>query len=158
VGGPGPAGDLRTLFDEEYDAMVRLAYVLVGDAHDAEEIVQEAFVEVQQRWSGLLNPGGYLRTAVINGARRRGRRERRRREIVRRNHLQLAGETAAADIYDHTLQVLDALPESQRAALVLAYYGGLGSAEIAEAMGCRPGTARSHVHRGLKRLRRELDR
>ncbi|MEM9036596.1 MAG: sigma-70 family RNA polymerase sigma factor [Actinomycetota bacterium] len=149
---------LRALFAGEYEAMVRLAFVLVNDRHDAEEIVQDAFVDLQARWSAVLNPGGYLRTAVVNGARRRGRRERRRSDILHRFERTIVGEAASIDVYDHTLDALEVLPERQHTALVLAYYVGLSSSEIAEVLGCRPGTAKSLVHRGLQRLRKEMDR
>jgi RNA polymerase sigma factor (sigma-70 family) len=56
------------------------------------------------------------------------------------------------------LDAVEQLPYGQRAALVLRYYGGLSEAEIAEAMGCRPGTVKSHHHRGLERLRRVIER
>lgn len=144
------------LFAAEYDAMLRLAYVLSRDQHEAEEIVQDAFVEVTDRWSVLLNPGGYLRTAVVNGVRRRGRRNANRRRILEANAATIAGPGHHVDGYDEIVDVLSTLPDHQRIALVLAYYGGLGPNEIAEALGCRPGTAKSHVHRGLRRLRKEL--
>ena len=57
----------------------------------------------------------------------------------------------------YILDMLERLPERQRTALVLAYYGGFTRAEIAEALDCREGTAKSLVSRGLARLRKELD-
>lgn len=146
------------LFHGEYDAMVRLAYVVCGDRHDAEEIVQDAFAEVHRRWDQLLNPGGYLRSTVVNGARKRRGRASRRRQIIEHHVAEVAALDVAGSEYDHTLVSLDALPERQRTALVLAYYAGLSSEEIGEALGCRASTARSLVRRGLTRLRKELER
>ena len=151
-----PSASIDALFAAEYDAMVRLAYVLIRDQDEAEEIVQDAFVAVADRWSGLLNPGGYLRTAVVNGARRSGRRATNRKRILELNARTIAGPGRQADSYDEIADVLSILPENQRVALVLAYYAGLGPNEIAATLGCRPGTAKSHVHRGLRRLRKEL--
>mgnify|MGYP001813469800 CR=1 FL=1 len=145
---------VEALFVREYDAMIRLAYVLVRSQSDAEEIVQDAFLDVQRRWPSLLNPGGYLRSSVVNGARRMQRRGANRRRIldsVRHPSASTSGEP------EYLLDVLAGLPERYRTAIVLAYYLDLSPNEIAEALGCRPGTAKSLVHRGLKRLRRDLD-
>ena len=155
---PSPSTEPTTidgLFRDEYEPMLRLAFVLTGDQHAAEEVVQDGFVAVQARWASLHNPGGYLRTTIVNGARQRPRRSDRRRRIERER---LAGdsETAATTEPDYLLDVLARLPERQRAAVVLAYYGRLGSNEIADLLGCRPGTAKSLVHRGLARLRKDL--
>ena len=57
------------LYHAEYAAMVRLARRLVDSTERAEEIVQDAFAKVYDRWHRLDEPGGYLRTAVVNGAR-----------------------------------------------------------------------------------------
>lgn len=161
--GPVPVSRVRessssivALFEAEYEPMLRLAYVLSGDRHEAEEVVQEAFVEVCDRWSSLLNPGGYLRTAVVNGTRRRGRRAANRRRILQLHAHSIASTGGHTDSYDEILHVLSSISDNQRIALVLAYYVGLGPGEIAEALGCRPGTAKSHVHRGLRRLQKEL--
>jgi RNA polymerase sigma factor (sigma-70 family) len=144
------------LFHEEYADMVRLAYVLTRNQHDAEEVVQDAFLEVSRRWSGLLNPGGYLRTAVVNGAHRTTRRADNRRRIVRLNTRVIARPDPTPDHDLYLVDVLDSLPERQRTAVVLAYYAGLTSREIAETLDCRPGTAKSLVHRGLNRIRKEI--
>ena len=79
---PASTGEVRRLasFDElyrdEYGPMVRLARGLVDTQEIAEEITQDAFARVYERWSRLDNPGGYLRTAVVNGARSELRKAR----------------------------------------------------------------------------------
>ena len=84
--GPATAGEVHQLasFDDlyrdEYGPMVRLARGLVDTQEIAEEIVQDAFARVYERWNRLDHPGGYLRTAVVNGA----RSELRKREVRRR--------------------------------------------------------------------------
>jgi RNA polymerase sigma factor (sigma-70 family) len=148
---------LEELFEREYDAMVRLAYVMMRNKGDAEEVVQDAFVDVKQRWATLLNPGGYLRTAVVHGARRRIARTGRRRQIINEKVAPQIALAVGPGEPEYLVDALGAIPERHRAALVLAYYVGLGPTEIADALGCRPGTAKSLVHRGLKQLRRELE-
>ena len=136
--------------------MLRLAFVLTRDQQQAEDVVQEAFLDVQQRWTALLNPGGYLRTAVVNGCHRWRQLEGNRSRIVRENVVVLGTRPAPAED-TYIVDVLDRLPERQRSAVVLAYYCGLGARDIAETLDCRPGTAKSLVHRGLRRLRKELE-
>ena len=50
--------------------MVRLAALMVGSRAIAEEVVQDAFASVSERWDGLHRPDGYLRTAMVNGSSR----------------------------------------------------------------------------------------
>lgn len=145
------------VFRREYEPLMRLAFVLTGNQHEAEELVQDAFVELQQRWHRVLNPAGYLRTVIVNGARRRGRKRANRRRIVEQHQATIAGDNTDRPPYDHYLtDALARLPDRQRIAIVLAYFGGFTSVEIAEMLGCRPTTARSLVHRGLRLLAREL--
>ncbi|MDQ6948977.1 MAG: SigE family RNA polymerase sigma factor, partial [Actinomycetota bacterium] len=65
-------------FDDVYRResvnMVRLAVLLVGCQHQAEEIVQDAFAQLFERWDRIDRPGAYLRTCVVNGSRRAHRR------------------------------------------------------------------------------------
>ncbi len=131
--------------------MVRLAALLVGSDAVAEELVQDAFVAVHRRWASVTNPGGYLRTSVVNACRsyqRRAALERRRRpQPAEPAHLE------ADELWD----ALERLPAKQRAAIVLRYYQDASETDIAADLGVRPATVRSLVHRGLKKLRREIE-
>ncbi|HEX3426741.1 MAG TPA: SigE family RNA polymerase sigma factor [Acidimicrobiales bacterium] len=139
--------DLVSLYRARYDDMVRLAFLLTGSPAEAEEIVQDAFVRVRHRISRVDNPSAYLRTAVVNGC-----RNRYRRLLVERRHAPRP-ETASYDRVDELGDALAALPPRQRAVIVLRYYAGMSEAEIAAALGCRPGTVKSLCHRGLAALR-----
>jgi Sigma-70 region 2 len=75
-----PAGarwddSLVELYERHYDDLVRLAYLVSGQAAHAEEVVQDAFVRAQRSWSRVRDPLPYLRTAVVNGCRSLGRRQ-----------------------------------------------------------------------------------
>ncbi len=144
---------LVALFDREYEPMVRLAYVMLRSAEDAEEVVQDAFADVQARWSRLVNPGGYLRTCVVNGARQRMGREQRRPGL---ELSAVDGRLVATDEHHFLTDALERLSERQRVALIMAYFGGYSSQQIAETLDCPVGTAKSLVHRGLAALRKEL--
>ncbi len=142
-------------FDEfyraEYAPMVRLARGLVDTSESAEEIAQDAFAKVFERWDRLDAPGGYLHTAVVNGA----RSELRKREVRRRIGLGQPRQVPAER--DYLVDALNQLPAKRRAALVLRFYAGLSEREIAETMGVRPGTVKSLVSRGLAELREVIE-
>jgi len=140
---------------------LRVAVLLTGDWHAAEDLVQTSLVKLYRAWP-KLRPGGdpdaYLRRIMVN-THRSWWRARWRRETP-------AGElpeTVIADFADgRTLaeqvrQALRALPRQQRAALVLRYYADLPEAEVADLLGCSPGTVKTHTHRGLQALRVTLE-
>jgi RNA polymerase sigma-70 factor (sigma-E family) len=140
------------LYLHEYVGLVRLAYLILGSRELAEEVVQDAFVRLHGRWRRVDNPGGYLRTSVVNGC----RDVRRRLVRYRAREPRLAVRAETYDAPDELSDALAALPVRQRAVLVLRFYGGMSEAEIATTLGIRPGTVKSSLHRGLERLRREL--
>ena len=131
--------------------LLRLANLLTGSETTAEDVVQDAFIGYQRNAAHVANPDGYLRTSVVNLARtthRRSARERgRRSEAVTVTHI---------PEYDETWAVLRGLSYRHRAALVLRFYEDMSEADIAEALGCRPGTVKSLIHRGLARVEEAL--
>jgi RNA polymerase sigma factor (sigma-70 family) len=173
---PFPASAFGDLYLGSFAAMVRLARVLVDSPETAEDLVQDAFVHLHRHWGGVRDPRSYLHRSVVNACRshhRRARWERPRAfhdndraERAERNGL---GDRSGRDIVDGSAEqgrsddadvlgaALATLPYRQRAALVLRYYSDLPDAEIAVALGCRPGTVGSLVHRGLERLREVVD-
>lgn len=134
--------------------MVRLATLLVGSSHLAEEVVQDAFASVDARWDEIDRPGAYLRTVVVNGS----------RAVLRRRQLeQCTHDLHVVEQDDHIptrlLELRDALgrlSERQRTVIVLRYFVDLPDAEIASTLGCRPSTVRSLARRALQALREEL--
>ncbi|MGE3620618.1 MAG: RNA polymerase sigma factor [Acidimicrobiia bacterium] len=149
---PVTVTEFADFYRREYPGSVRLAFLLTRSPEPAEDLTQEAFAVVHARWPGLRNPGGYLRVVLVNRCRRwhraNGREERRLRLVH-----------AVADPVPEPEYLLDALaglPFRQRTVLVLRYWAGLSEAEIAEALGCRPGTVKSLASRALSRLRTEV--
>jgi RNA polymerase sigma factor (sigma-70 family) len=151
--GSGVGESFDDFFRSRWDRSVRLAIGLTGERGVAEEIVQEAFFEVSRRWSVIINPGGYLRTAVVN----RSRSHLRRVAVRRRHPPEPPPLTVDEPELDEVLHVLAELPERRRAALVLRYYEDLPVTEVARLLRCRPGTVSSLLHRGLADLRKVLD-
>ena len=142
------AAGFYDFYGAQYPPMVRLARGLVDTSECAEEIVQDAFVKVFERWSRLDEPVAYLRVAVVNGA----RSELRKRRVRRRIGLRLRTPSAASED-DYLIDALDKLSPKRRTALVLRFYGQMSEREIAEAMDVRPGTVKSLISRGLGDLR-----
>ena len=145
------APTLETLYQVQRLPMVRLAHVITGSNAVAEEVVQEAFIRLQAHWDQAENPAGYLRTIVTNLC----RTQLRRREYERRLDPPIQLVAFQPEI-DETWAAVCRLPFRQRAALALRFYEDLDEAEIARILGCRPGTVKSTIHRGLVRLRREM--
>ena len=140
------------LYRERYAPMVRLAYLLTGNQAVAEELVQDSFVAVHGAWERATTPSAYLRTTVVNRCRSWGRRrslERRRPPAPPE-----PSELVADELWD----VLLTLPPRQRAAIVLRFYEDLPDEEIAGLLGCKVGTVRTAVFRGLEKLRVEVER
>lgn len=145
------AAGIELLYRREYVAMVRLAHLLTGSNAVAEDLVQDAFMSVTAHLTEIREPGGYLRTTVVNACRswHRHRRYAGREDRVPEPTL----PEAAAEMLD----ALRVLPERQRSALVLRYYLDLAEDDIAALLGCRPATVRSLVHRGLARMKEVIE-
>jgi RNA polymerase sigma-70 factor (sigma-E family) len=153
-------GRLAELYARHAPAASRLAYLLTGDGHLAEDLTQEAFVRAFGRFRDLRQPESfewYLRRTVVNLSRSHFRRRRTEREYLarqpRREALASAVDPTEQDAMWRTLQQL---PPKQRTAIVLRYYEDLSDAQVADAMRCPIGTAKSLIHRGLERLRTEV--
>jgi RNA polymerase sigma-70 factor (sigma-E family) len=155
---------VAALFDEHYAGLCRLATLLLGDRGRAEEAVQDAFVRTLAGWRRLRQPeraGAYLRVAVVNECRSRGRR---RATELRGNRRVAATQPGAAtsppiERAGETLVVLAAvrtLPPRQREAVVLRYYGDLSEAEVADALGCSVGTVKSQLAKARATLATRL--
>lgn len=147
------------LYTSSYQSLVRLAFVLTGSVEIAEDLVQDCFVRLHGHYEKLETPERYARQAVVNACRshfRRLGRERDRRPllyVVDGDGQAGIGGASAGELHDVLLE----LPYRQRVAIVLRYYADQSEVEIAEVLGCRPGTVGSLIHRGLERLRGVLE-
>jgi RNA polymerase sigma-70 factor (sigma-E family) len=152
------------LYSLHYKALVRLATLLVRDTPTAEEVVQDAFVAMHDAWQRLRNAENalaYLRQAVVN----RSRSVLRHRTVVDRNMQKAPPDMPSAEhgaliLLERSAVVaaLRGLPERQREAIVLRYYGDLSEAEIAAVMDISRGAVKSHTARGMASLRAALER
>ena len=161
----GATWDADTAVEQLYAAhwrqLVRLSVLLVRDLGTAEEVVQDAFVALHDRWSRLREPEralAYLRQSVVNRS-----RSVLRHRTVEAKHAPLPGVAPAADDgalaqarRDVVLEAMRRLPERQREVVALRYYLDLSEADIAETLGISRGAVKSHSFRGLAALKLSL--
>lgn len=147
------AVDFADFYAQQYSATVKLAGFLSGDRAVAEDLAQEAFARLHSKFAELENPGGYLRTTLVNLC--HNQRRSMNRESIRRSRLG-PSPTAVSDRAAELDATLHRLSYDERAVVVLRYWLGLSEAEIADHVGCRPGTVKSRTARALKKIRKEL--
>lgn len=153
---------LEALYDVHFRSVLRVAYLLTGDQHLAEDLAQDAFVKVAGRFHDLRNAdafGAYLRRTVVNlshGYFRRLKVERsyldRERGHARRDQETLPDIEGRAEV----VAALSQLPPRQRAAVVLRYFEDLSERQTAEVMDCSIGAVKSMVNRAVTSLRGSL--
>ena len=169
-GPAGPAGaDARAAVTALYQAhavgLIRLAVVMIGDRHAAEDVVQDAFAGLYRRWTHLSGQDralGYVRASVVNGCRSRLRAKVRDERLAAASQATSAVASAEQAVLigeEHAavLAALRRLPHRQREALVLRYYLDLSEPEIAVSMGIGKGTVKSTTSRALAALGRLLE-
>lgn len=146
--GPQP---LEAVYRSSWLALTRLAYLLVGDRTEAEDIVQTVFTTAAARWETIDDPSAYLRRAVVNRA-----------NDVHRRSFRAAATIVHADAsidqpeLDEVWTFIQVLPTAQRAVVVLRFYEDLGFGQIATLLGRPASTVRSDLRRALTRLKGSL--
>lgn len=132
-------------------ALVRIAFLLCGDQHTAEDLVQTALVKAVGHWRRIGdNPEPWLRRVMVNDHISRWRRHRGRERLV-----DAVPERAAPQHEEHAelAAALAHLAPKQRAVIVLRYYEDLTEAQTAHVLGVSVGTVKSQHSDALKRLR-----
>jgi RNA polymerase sigma-70 factor (ECF subfamily) len=162
------AGDesaLGELYDRYGGVAYRLALLVVRDPGFAEDVVQDAFLSVWRSASSFDVGRGTARGWLLMLVHRRAvdlvKREQRRREQLydlAPETVGVSAEEAAASRSDRgrVQEALRTLPEGERQALELAYYGGLSQSQIAKRLKVPLGTIKSRAFNGLRRLRAVL--
>jgi RNA polymerase sigma-70 factor (sigma-E family) len=143
----------------------RLAFLLTGDLNEAEDLLQSAYAKAMPHWSkvsGYDVPDAYMRRVMVSIRTSWWRRSRGRERLVSEIPELPRHGTGATNVGDSVvdkqvlLAALQALPERQRAAVVLRHWCDLSEAETAQTMGCSVGTVKSNTSKGLARLRAGL--
>ena len=145
---------LETLIHTHENTLYRAALAILGDAHEAEDAVQDAFLRCLEKGPEFESPAhekAWLLRVTVNGCKSRLRSPWRRRTAP------LLDTYPAADREERALlEAVQALPPKDRAVIHLYYYEGYQTAEIAAMTGQREGTVRSRLSRARDKLRRLL--
>lgn len=152
---------LAELYAGHYARLVRLGVLLLRDQGLAEDVVQDSFVAMHQRWRHIDQGSApaYLARTVVN----RSRSALRHRSVVARSRPEPLPDAAPADVSliagenrNAVINALAQLPTRQREVLVLRYYLDLSEREIAHTLGISQGAVKSHASRGAAALRTSL--
>lgn len=138
------------------DRLMRTAFLLTGNRHAAEDLLQGALERTYEQWDSkkIVAPEAYVRRAMVNASLRSWRSRRFREEP-----LEASADRASADdgpdlaLRDQVLRALRELPQRQRAVVVLRYFDDLPEATVADILGCSVGSVKTHASRALARLR-----
>ena len=163
------ADDRTTSKDADFSAylaarqasLLRTAYLLTGNRHDAEDLVQVAFAKLYLSWDKVRDRGsvdGYIRRILVNEHNSLWRRAWKRRESSQDHTVLGRLDEPVHDSYDDgrasvLWDVVQTLPRRARAVVVLRYYEELSEAETADALGISVGTVKSQSSRALAILR-----
>ncbi len=159
----GPEVSFESYVQARSPGLLRLAWLITRDWDDARDAVQDAFAALYPRWSKLPAGTGleaYVSRCVVNAC----------LAVVRRRRSDSVADVSVFDeapvTHDASARIVEAdrlwtlcgqLPPIQRAAVVLRFYRDLSFADVAKALGCREATARSHVHRAVAAMRKQLE-
>jgi RNA polymerase sigma factor (sigma-70 family) len=139
------AGTFEEFFEAERDRLLKTFTMITGSRAEAEDIVQDAFVNVWQRWdriAALEDPRAYLNRACVNGFRSRARRAKvALRHVVR--PVPDPDALAAVDDRDEARRLLAALTPRQRAALLLTELWDMTAEEAGRSLGIKASTVRA---------------
>ena len=148
----------ETFYDAQSRTLFRRLWLVTGNRGEAEELMQDAFLKVWERWEqvgAMDDPVGYLYRTAMNLFRKRYRRA----VLAIRRTVGLApsrDDFADADDRETVREVLSKLPARQRAALVLTELIGFSPDDAGRALGVQASTVRSLSHQGRESFRRAM--
>jgi RNA polymerase sigma-70 factor (sigma-E family) len=150
--------DFADFVRARWSSLYRLAYLLAASPTGAEDLLQTTLEKAYVNWRRIGQmeyPEAYVRrmlaNTLVSSRRRHWHRERPTDALP-----EVAGDSAEMPVLDRSLlwPLVCALPDRQRAVIVLRYYEDLSEAQIAEALGCAPGTVKSQASSAVAALRR----
>ena len=154
--------EFRQYITDRSYALRRTAYLMCGNWHQAEDLVQTAFLKLYRSWrkvQRLDNRDAYVRQVLV-----RALIDERRRGWLRERPFGTFPDDIAAvepeigpEVRDEMLAALAQVPARQRATLVLRFWEDQSVEQTAQALGCAVGTVKSQTARGLAALREALE-
>ncbi len=155
----------RCLVERYMRQAYTIAYGFVNDHHGAEEIAQDAFVRVYESLATFRGEAAFstwLYRIVTNlSLNRLYQMKHRREEQLDGTHEDMIGETTLdvsqdIDVAGHIERALHELPTLQRAVVMLRHMNGLSTREVSQILHCSEGTVKTHLFRGLEKMRQKL--
>jgi RNA polymerase sigma factor (sigma-70 family) len=158
TGGSGQAAEFEVFFADHHEALFRGLWLLTRNRHEAEEVMQDAFLALWPRWESVAtgpDAQGYLYRTAMNLWRSRLRRAA---VAVRKAVHQIPpdDDMAAVEQRDAVVRALGPLPPRQRAAVVLMDVLDLSSERAGEILRISPATVRVLAARGRATLAKEM--
>ena len=158
VGTTDRDADFAAYMAARQPSLLRTAYLLTGDRHTAEDLVQTAFAKLYLSWDRVERRelvDGYVRRILVNEHSSLWRRAFKRREVVSADLPETPAQQARHDDGESAAlwAFVQTLPRKQRAVIVLRYYEDLSEAETAEVLGISVGTVKSQASRALAAMR-----
>jgi RNA polymerase sigma-70 factor, ECF subfamily len=157
----------RCLVERHMKNAYNVAYNFVNDHHAAEEVAQEAFVRVYQSldsFRGDAEFSTWLYRIVTNLSLNRLKQIRRRREREASSPAEEyvaspedTGAMPGTEMSEHIERALHELPTMQRAVVILRHVDGLSTKQVSRILRCSEGTVKTHLFRGLEKLKKKLD-
>lgn len=144
------------LFANHHERLYRAMYLIVGNTQEAEELMQDAFIQVLERWDRIDDPAAYLYRSALNATNSRFRRLK----LSAKRTLTLdepEDAFALADLRDEMVRALRSLPTRQRAALVLVELLDYPTEDAAQVLGITAATVRSLASHGRSAMKLSLE-
>lgn len=153
--------DFTAYVRAKQSGLARFAYLLTGDRHSAEDLVQVALAKAYGKWDHIRTvdaPDAYIRRILVNEHTSWWRRAWRHQERTDSELIRVIDPAAAAQAgHDAELWAhVRTLPPQQRAAVVCRYYEDLSEAQTAQILGCSVGAVKSHTSRAIASLRTKM--
>ncbi len=163
----GSSSAFRALVQTHMRQAYDIAYSILGDHDDADDVAQEAFVNVHRSLGGFRGDADFstwlfriVRNCALNTLKQRKRKRRREVELVVADRETITVDAAVHDVDDaraYIERALHELPTLQRAVVMLRHVSGLSTEQVSRILNCSQGTVKTHLHRGLKKMRDKLE-
>ncbi len=148
--------DIESFIEARSGDLLRAAWMLTGDSHHAEDLLQTALAKSLGAYARLANDHkfeAYLRTTMYRTYISWWRRKSWRSETPSEHLPEHGGDDSTAELRLDVMRALATLPRMQRAVMTMRYVEDRSVAEVAESLGISEGTVKNYAHRGCAALR-----